>query len=141
MRVAAAGTALPLPTGLVRRVVTGVLDGERAGPSAVSVTFVSPPRMRALHARAFGHPRLTDVVAFELPHPDLLAGDVYVCPAVARRAASTLGIPAREELIRLVIHGTLHVLGYRHPDGTRRTTSAMWKRQERHVRAAAGRRA
>lgn len=141
MRVAAAGTALPLPTGLVRRVVTGVLDGERAGPSAVSVTFVSPARMRALHAGAFGHPRLTDVVAFELPHPDLLAGDVYVCPAVARRAASTLGIPAREELIRLVIHGTLHVLGYRHPDGIRRTTSAMWKRQERHVRAAGARRA
>jgi probable rRNA maturation factor len=126
---------------LVRRVVTGVLDGERAGPSVVSITFVSPARMRALHARAFGRARLTDVVAFQLPHPALLAGDVYVCPTVARRAAGTLGIPAREELVRLVVHGTLHVLGYRHPDGNRRTTSAMWKRQERHVRAATGRRA
>lgn len=138
--MAAAGVAQPLPTALVRRVVTGVLDGERAGASLVSITFVSPARMRAVHARAFGRPRLTDVVAFELPHPDLLAGDVYVCPAVARRAATELGIPPREELIRLVVHGTLHVLGHRHPDGARRTGSAMWTRQEHHVRAALGRR-
>ena len=138
--MAAAGVAQPLPTALVRRVVTGVLDGERAGASLLSITFVSPARMRALHARAFGGPRLTDVVAFELPHPDLLAGDVYVCPAVARRAAAELGIPPREELIRLVVHGTLHVLGHRHPDGAWRTGSAMWKRQERYVRAASGRR-
>jgi ssRNA-specific RNase YbeY (16S rRNA maturation enzyme) len=29
-----------------------------------------------------------------------------------------------------VVHGTLHVLGYDHPEGTR-TSSPMWKRQER----------
>lgn len=125
--------------GLVRRVVAAVLNGERAGPCSVCVTFVSPARMRMLHARALGRSRLTDVVAFELPHPRLLAGDVYVCPAVARRTARALGIAVREELIRLVVHGTLHVLGHRHPDGVGRTTSAMWKRQERHVRAAARR--
>jgi probable rRNA maturation factor len=37
----------------------------------------------------------------------------------------------REELARLVVHGTLHVLGYVHPEGGTRTESAMWKRQER----------
>ena len=40
----------------------------------------------------------------------------------------------REELVRLVVHGTLHVLGYDHPDGPGRTRSAMWRRQERYVR-------
>jgi ssRNA-specific RNase YbeY (16S rRNA maturation enzyme) len=39
-----------------------------------------------------------------------------------------------EELVRLVVHGTLHVLGYDHPDGPGRTRSAMWRRQERYVR-------
>ena len=36
----------------------------------------------------------------------------------------------REELTRLVIHGTLHVLGYDHPDAAGREASPMWKRQE-----------
>jgi probable rRNA maturation factor len=37
----------------------------------------------------------------------------------------------REELARLVVHGTLHVLGYEHPEVDARTKSPMWKRQER----------
>src|SRR2546422_7733214 len=43
---------------------------------------------------------------------------------------------------RLAVHGTLHVLGYDHPEGPERVRSAMWRRQERYVRrlrAAAGR--
>jgi ssRNA-specific RNase YbeY (16S rRNA maturation enzyme) len=36
--------------------------------------------------------------------------------------------------VRLVVHGTLHVLGYDHPDGDHRTRSPMWQRQERYVK-------
>jgi len=64
-------------------------------------------------------------------------GDVYICPAVAREHARALRIPPREELIRLVVHGTLHALGYEHPEGEGRTRSAMWRRQERYVEALA----
>jgi probable rRNA maturation factor len=41
-----------------------------------------------------------------------------------------LGGGVREEVARLVIHGTLHILGHGHPDGDDRTTSRMWRRQE-----------
>jgi probable rRNA maturation factor len=41
----------------------------------------------------------------------------------------------RQELIRLVVHGTLHALGREHPEGPHRTRSAMWRRQERYVEA------
>jgi probable rRNA maturation factor len=36
----------------------------------------------------------------------------------------------REEITRLAVHGTLHVLGHDHPDGASRMTSVMWRRQE-----------
>ena len=42
----------------------------------------------------------------------------------------------REELLRLVVHGVLHVLGYDHPDGESRERSAMWRRQETLVQRA-----
>ena len=94
--------------------------------------------MRGLNRRTFGHDRATDVIAFRLPHDDVLAGDVYICPAMARAAARELDVPAREELIRLVVHGTLHVLGMDHPKGPGRIRSAMWRRQERYVRQLTG---
>jgi probable rRNA maturation factor len=35
------------------------------------------------------------------------------------------------------VHGTLHALGWDHPEGPGRTRSAMWRRQERYVEALA----
>jgi probable rRNA maturation factor len=37
----------------------------------------------------------------------------------------------REEIARLVVHGVLHALGHEHPEDEARTTSPMWRRQER----------
>jgi probable rRNA maturation factor len=130
------GRRLPLPAGLVRRVVSGVLAGERRTAS-ISVTFLGPQAMRRLNAEHRGQDRPTDVLSFALPGPSGLAGDVYVCRRVAEREARARGIPLREELIRLVVHGTLHALGRDHPEGAGRTRSAMWRRQERYVESLA----
>lgn len=93
--------------------------------------------MRQLNARWTGRREATDVLAFALPGPrGSLAGDVYICPWVAGREAEARGIPLREELRRLVVHGVLHVLGYDHPEGERRMLSPMWRRQERYLRSA-----
>jgi len=118
----------------VRRVVAAVLDGERTGPASVSVTFLSGPRMRGLNRRSFGRDRATDVIAFGMTHAGRLVGDVYVCPGVARRSARRYGATPREELTRLVVHGTLHLAGYDHPEGAERERCLMWERQEWYVR-------
>jgi len=120
-----------LAAARVRRIVNAVLDGERAGDAAVSVTFLSAARMRTLNRRTFGRGGLTDVIAFGLPHAGAVGGDVYVCPAAAAHVPAP--VTPTQELVRLVVHGTLHVLGYDHPVGPGRTRSAMWRRQERYV--------
>jgi probable rRNA maturation factor len=133
--VALSGCARPpLSPSLVRRVVGAVLDGEGAGEAAFSVTFMGLGRMRALNRRLFGRDRATDVIAFELPLVNGIGGDVYLCPSVARSSAAALGLSPREELVRLLVHGTLHALGHDHPADGRRRESAMWRRQERYVR-------
>lgn len=122
---------------MVSRVVTAVLDGERVAAAAVSVTFLSGAKMRGLNRRSFGRDRSTDVIAFELPHPQWVVGDVYICPSTARRRRAA-GVPEREEIIRLIVHGVLHVLGHEHPRGRGRERSSMWQRQERYVAALTG---
>jgi probable rRNA maturation factor len=122
---------------LVGRAVAAVLAGERRR-AAISISFVGPDRIRRLNERWRGHDAPTDVLAFALPAPGwgpgaLPIGDVYVCPAIARHQARALGVPLREELLRLVIHGTLHVLGYDHPAGPARARSTMWRKQERYL--------
>ena len=131
------GRRLPLPPGVVRRVVEAVLAGERRR-AHISVTFLGRDAMRRLNAEHTRHDRPTDVLTFALRDPlGRALGDVYVCPWVARREALDRGIPLRQELVRLIVHGTLHALGGDHPEGPGRTRSAMWRRQERYVEALA----
>lgn len=131
------GRRLPLPAGTVRRVVAAVLAGERRRAS-ISITFLGRDAMRRLNADYKGHDAPTDVLTFALRDPAGAAvGDVYVCPWVARREARAREVPVREEIVRLIVHGTLHALGRDHPEGPGRTHSAMWRRQERYVEALA----
>jgi probable rRNA maturation factor len=126
-----------LAPAVVRRVVRAVLRGERK-IARVSVTFLGPERMRRLNREYKGRDRPTDVLAFSLRQPGgALLADLYICASEAAREARSRDLPLREELIRLVVHGTLHALGHDHPEGRGRERSAMWRRQERYVGALA----
>jgi probable rRNA maturation factor len=131
------GRRLPLSRALVQRTVRAVLLAERRD-ALISVTFLGRDSMRRLNAEHKGHDRPTDVLTFRLATPgSQVIGDVYICPWVARQEARGRGIPLRQELIRLVVHGTLHALGRDHPEGPERTRSSMWRRQERYVETLA----
>lgn len=120
---------------MLARAAGRVLHWERAAGTRVEITLLDASAMRRLNRRATGRRGLTDVIAYTLPQADgNVVGDVYICPAAAAAWAGAAPRAAREELLRLVVHGILHVLGYDHPHGTGRTRSAMWRRQERYVR-------
>lgn len=117
----------------IRAAVEHVLQAERR-QARIGVTFLGPTPMQRLNAASLGHDYPTDVISFPLPLPDgTVAGDICICRAIAARNAREHGSSVRAEMLRLVMHGTLHVLGYDHPDGPGRMRSPMWRRQERYL--------
>ncbi len=118
----------------VREAVLATLAAEQVRDALVSVTFVGPRTIARLNREFLSRDGATDVISFGLTRQgDRLPviGDIYICPAAAARNARSLGIRLDDELARLVVHGALHILGYDHPEGPGRTTSPMWRRQER----------
>jgi probable rRNA maturation factor len=95
-----------------------VLSVERVdGTAELSVLFVTADHIRQLNARFAGEDHPTDVLAFPMMEEEdgaLLLGDVVVCPTVADKNATQLGHDLATELEALVVHGTLHLLGYDH---------------------------
>lgn len=139
--VAVLSGRIPLSRERVTRIASTVLRAERVRDANLSITFVSNRSIAVLNRRHLGHHGPTDVISFELGRsaPGApIVGDIYIAPDVARDNARAVGVPISEELARLVVHGTLHVLGYSHPEGSRgdRTTSPMWQRQELLLRRA-----
>jgi probable rRNA maturation factor len=100
----------------------------------LSITFVGRAAISELNRRYLGHHGPTDVISFGLGRQGgrgPVVGDIYICPEIARSNAKRQDVSSQEELLRLVVHGTLHALGYDHPEGAARTNSAMWQKQER----------
>lgn len=125
---------LPLSREGLARAVLATLADEGVAHGEISLTLVGDHRMRALNRDYLGHDRVTDVISFSLHDPgEPLVADIYVGYPQALRQAAELGLPTREELVRLAIHGTLHALGYDHP-GDDRFASAFFRRQEMLVR-------
>ncbi len=118
----------------VREAAVAALEAERVKNAMLSITFVGRAAMSEMNWRYLRHRGPADVISFGLGRTGkrgAVIGDIYICPEVARDNAKRQGISIGEEVLRLVVHGTLHVLGHDHPAGTSRTASPMWRRQER----------
>ena len=125
----------------------GVLAAcQRMGVSAgeFSIALLDDEEISQLNQAHLGHRGPTDVIAFALFEPgESPLGDVYLGFQQARRQAQREGVVLAEELVRLSIHGVLHVLGMQHPEAEEeRDGSLMYVLQEALVdevlRKAAG---
>jgi probable rRNA maturation factor len=139
--VTTSGVRSPVARDRLAAAARAVLRAERVRSALLSITLVDRGTIARLNRDHLGHRGPTDVISFGFTRAsdrDPVIGDVYIAPDVARVNARAHGTGARDELVRLVVHGTLHVLGHDHPDGVARTASPMWKRQEQLVRRIRG---
>jgi probable rRNA maturation factor len=132
-----------VPRLLLANAVTVTLDAEGVTEGEIGVICLRDGPIRTLNRDWLGHDRVTDVLSFPLHDPgDPPFGDVYVGVDQAKRQAKEHRVPRDEELVRLVVHGTLHLLGYDHREGARLDSDVeFFRKQEELVRSLVRRRA
>ncbi len=131
------GLRVPLSKLAIADASRATLRSERVPNALVSITLLERAAIARMNLTHLAHQGATDVISFGFTRAtdeDPVVGDIYICPDVARAHAHERGVILREELTRLVVHGTLHILGYDHPESEEREQSDMWRRQERVVR-------
>jgi len=119
----------------LRSAVSLVFQNAGLSEGEISLTLLDDDSIRELTQTYLGKDTTTDVISFTLYEGDeSVLGDVYIGYEQAVNQAAEAGISIEEELARLSIHGTLHVLGYDHPDTSARFSSEMFVLQEKLVR-------
>ena len=104
----------------VADVVRAVLAAEHVGACEVGVVLVDEHEMREINREHRGRDEPTDVLSFpideedELPGVDRMLGDVVICVPVLERQAGENDVAPGDELVDLLVHGVLHLLGYDH---------------------------
>ena len=105
----------PAPVKWVEKLGDSVLREEMwQGNGILSIVFVSDSEIESLNLGFLGRARPTDVIAFPLAdEEDEIWGEIYISVDRTREQADEYHVPFEEELARLVIHGILHLLGFK----------------------------
>lgn len=106
------------PSRKLKKVAQKVLEIVEHGQAELSIALVGNPEIRTLNAKFRKKDYPTDVLSFpagdELPTGVLLLGDVVISVEKAREQAKQRGRALNEEMVILLIHGVVHLLGYDH---------------------------
>ena len=91
----------------------------KKGRYEVACTFVSKNKIHEINNTYRHIDRVTDVISFEngddIPYDGIIAlGDLFICPARAKRQAKDYGHSLYREMCFLFTHGMLHLLGMDH---------------------------
>ena len=122
-------SAIEVDTLRVQRLATFVRDELKLHPMVdVGIIFVDEAPMEDLHIKWMDEPGPTDVLSFpmdelrpgseEVPSPEGVLGDIVVCPQVAAKQAQVAGHDPINEILLLVTHGMLHLVGFDHATPT-----------------------
>ena len=93
----------------------------------LSVRLTSDNEVHALNSEWRGKDKPTNVLSFPMadedelnasaqPGPELMLGDIILAQGVCAAEAADKGVPLEEHAAHLMVHGTLHLLGYDHMD-------------------------
>ena len=117
---------------------------EAERPVEISVTLTGDEQVRALNAQWRGKDKPTNVLSFPMAderdlsranvaEAELLLGDIVLARGVCEAEAADKGVSVEQHATHLIVHGTLHLLGYDHHDDARRRghgsarSAARWR--------------
>ncbi|AAT89272.1 rRNA maturation RNase YbeY [Leifsonia xyli subsp. xyli] len=120
-------SAIAADEAKLQRLAGYTFDIMHVHPDAeLAILLVDEAAMEQLHVQWMDEPGPTDVLSFPMdelrpgtedePSPAGLLGDVVLCPQVAQVQAETTGHTLMDELLLLMTHGILHLLGFDHAE-------------------------
>ena len=102
---------------------------EREGKTIGSLTykFVDDKEMIQINRKFLDHDNFTDIITFDYTENNNISADIFISTERVKENAQDLQLPFEEEMMRVIIHGVLHCLGY--PDKTSEEKQQMRKKE------------
>ena len=95
----------------------------------INYIFCSDERELAVNREFLGHDYYTDVITFDYSTAGTLNGDIFISLDTVRSNAEMVGVTYEQELLRIIIHGVLHLTGQ--GDKTPETKVVMTEKEEK----------
>jgi len=127
-----AQSQMPVDKKRLSEAVRMILQDESIPRAKISVAVVDDPTIAELHKKYLKDPDPTDVLSFVLEWmPGYLEGEIVVSADTARASAAHYHWTHADELLLYVIHGALHLVGYK--DTTPKKRAIMREREREYL--------
>ena len=115
-------------TKSVKDLCTIVLKDSSYDAISLNIIFSDDSNLNRLKLEYFNEDVLTDVLAFPIQNDTKLEAEIYISYDRAISSSKEFNVSLNSELIRLIVHGILHLLGYR--DNNDESKKVMFDKQE-----------
>jgi rRNA maturation RNase YbeY len=106
-------------------------EGKRL--EGLSIVFCSDDYLLSMNRQFLQHDYYTDILTFDVSEPGgPVSGELYISVDRVRDNAHGLSVSAVEEMRRVIIHGSLHLCGYK--DKLKKQQLLMRQKEERYLR-------
>lgn len=119
-------------SGSIKEFLEKVIRKENKIPCDLNFIFTDDENLIEISRKYLGHDYFTDVVAFDYSEGKTIKGEIYISIDTVRANAKYFGLRVNEEVLRVMIHGILHLCGY--DDKEKGEKEKMLERQEMKVR-------
>ncbi len=121
-----------MPILLWRKRAKAVLQALGRGRQALNVIFTDENQILQLNQDYLHHQYVTDVISFAgLGDNEEFLGEIYICLEQAERQAPDYDNSFDDEVLTLIVHGILHLVGY--DDLKPADREAMFRKQQELV--------
>jgi len=109
-----------------------VVEAEKSAIQSLNYVFCSDRYLLRINQEYLNHNTLTDIITFDYSEDYMsLEGEIYISIPRVRENARVLGTDFETELHRVIIHGVLHILGYK--DKSKKDKAEMRAAEERYL--------
>lgn len=107
---------LQLDRSTLKEVTSFLIKEMKIATDEIIVHFVTEKKISDLHSQFFNDPTPTDCISFPIDGTSLsrhhILGELFICPKVAIAQSKHYQTTPGKELLRYLIHGLLHLIGY-----------------------------
>ncbi|MHA6248593.1 rRNA maturation RNase YbeY [Pontibacter sp. CAU 1760] len=94
--------------------IADIIEEHEQELNNLTYVFCSDDYLHQINVEYLDHDTLTDIITFNNADEDgIVEGDVFISVDRVRDNAFDLGVPFHDELHRVIIHGVLHLLGFK----------------------------
>jgi rRNA maturation RNase YbeY len=100
-----------LPLKKIQAIAAKILEDYHIKDSEISIIFLTDTEIQKINSQYLNHNYATDVISFNFEEENL-EGEIYISVDTARIQAQEYKVSLTNEVLRLSIHGIMHLLGY-----------------------------